>query len=205
MRVVGAGLGRTGTNSLKVALEHLLGKPCYHMFEVLNRPDDVARWQAAIDGAPPDWGEFFDGWGAVVDWPASAFYDQLAEAFPESLVLLSTRSTESWFRSADTTIFAAQRERLDSTNATSRMVRSLMEKTFVPATSDKATMTAAFEQHNDRVRASIPADRLLEWQPGDGWAPICDRLGLAIPDEPFPHVNSSDDFQRRLDEARGEP
>ncbi len=204
MRVVGAGLGRTGTNSLKVALERLLDRPCYHMFEVFDRPDDVLGWQAAIDGAPPDWVDFFDGWGAVVDWPASAFYDQLAEAFPDALVLLSTRSTDSWYRSADTTIFAAQRKTRDSSDATLRMVRSLMEKTFVPATSDKATMTAAFELHNERVRASIPADRLLEWQPGDGWAPICDRLGIAIPNEPFPHVNSSDDFQRRLDEAWGE-
>ena len=93
MRVVGAGLGRTGTNSLKVALEHLLGKPCYHMFEVLNRPDDVARWQAAIDGAPPDWGEFFDGWGAVVDWPASAFcaHCSAAEARGKPIVVISSR------------------------------------------------------------------------------------------------------------------
>ena len=56
-------------------------------------------------------------------------------------------------------------------------------------------MIAAYERHNDEVRAGVPPERLLEWCPGDGWEPICERLGLPVPDEPFPKTNSTEDFR----------
>ena len=106
LRVVGAGLGRTGTHSLKVALERLLGEPCYHMLEVFGHPELAARWCEALDGDVPDWDELFAGYGATVDWPAVAFWEELCDAFPDAVVLLSVRGTDSWWRSADQTIFA---------------------------------------------------------------------------------------------------
>src|SRR5687768_4747018 len=109
LKVVGAGLGRTGTHSLKEALERLLGGPCYHMIEVFGRPDDIPTWHAAANGEMPPWNEFLAEFHAAVDWPAAAFWPELSEANPEAIILLSTRDTEGWWRSADQTIFEAMR------------------------------------------------------------------------------------------------
>src|SRR5690349_5268057 len=100
VRVVGAGLGRTGTTSLKVALEDLLGGPCYHMLAVRERAGDPDAWGDAYDGRLPDWRAFFDGYAAVVDWPAAPFWREISEAFPDAVILLSTRDADDWWRSA---------------------------------------------------------------------------------------------------------
>ncbi|HSI71633.1 MAG TPA: sulfotransferase, partial [Fimbriimonas sp.] len=105
LKVVGAGLGRTGTHSLKLGLEKLLGAPCYHMAEVFERPQDVPVWHQAALGNMPDWDKFLAGYAAEVDWPSSAFWDELSQAYPESLILLSVRDPESWWESASQTIF----------------------------------------------------------------------------------------------------
>src|SRR4051794_5706615 len=106
LQVVGAGLGRTGTHSLKIAIEQLIGGPCYHMMEVFGRPDDVPIWQDAVDGKPVDWSSFPEGFAAAVDWPAAAFWKELSEANPDAVILLSTRSSaDAWYKSASNTIF----------------------------------------------------------------------------------------------------
>src|SRR6266566_10081202 len=97
LRVIGAGMGRTGTMSLKLALERLLGGPCYHMVEVFPRPAHFGLWTAAGRGKPTDWHALFDGFVAAVDWPAAAFWKEIADAFPEAIILLSTRDSESWW------------------------------------------------------------------------------------------------------------
>src|SRR5438445_13745946 len=84
LRVVGASLGRTGTHSLKIALEQLLGAPCYHMLEVIAHPEYARDWKRAIDGEPVDWEVVMDGYAAAVDWPAAAFWRELAAANPEA-------------------------------------------------------------------------------------------------------------------------
>src|SRR5437868_15063201 len=91
LRVVGAGVGRTGTHSLKLALEQLLGAPCYHMFEVLQHPDDIAAWQGAADGDAVDWEKLFDCYAATVDWPAASFWREIREVLPDAVVLSSVR------------------------------------------------------------------------------------------------------------------
>jgi hypothetical protein len=111
LRAIGAGLGRTGTLSLKLALERLLGVPCYHMRELFAHPEHVPVWHGAALGTMPDWPEFFAGHGAAVDSPAAYFWPELLAAFPEALVLLSVRDAESWWRSASETIFRADRLR----------------------------------------------------------------------------------------------
>jgi hypothetical protein len=107
LRVVGAGLGRTGTHSQKLALERLLGAPCYHMIETFGRPDDIPVWHRAVDGELPDWSEFLSDYAAAVDWPVCAFWRELSDEFPDALVLLSTRDPDSWWASASNTIFRA--------------------------------------------------------------------------------------------------
>jgi hypothetical protein len=199
LRVVGAGLGRTGTNSLKLALERLLDAPCYHMTEVFGHPDDIAVWQAAVDGGTVDWLALLDGYGACVDWPGCAFWPALADAYPDALVLLSTRSSAPvWWKSANDTIFAVGRRGAPDNPvmaAQLQMILGIFDRHFTPEWSDATAAQAAYDLHNETVRATVPKDRLLEWQPGDGWEPICTALGVPVPDEPFPHANSTDDFR----------
>jgi hypothetical protein len=195
IRVVGAGLGRTGTMSLKVALERLLGAPCYHMIEVFRHPEHIAEWRAAACGNMPDWHRLLRGFDATVDWPAAAFWPELSAAFPDALVLLSTRDPESWWRSASETIFPTTLRQ--SGTEWRAMVDDLFAARFTTAMDDRAACIAAFERHNAQVRRSVPAHRLVEWRPGDGWAPLCAALGIAVPDEPFPHTNTTEEFLAR--------
>jgi hypothetical protein len=197
LRVVGAGLGRTGTNSLKLALERLLGAPCYHMSEVFSHPEHVRMWAAAAKGEAVDWDALFADFGATVDWPSSTFWRELAGAYPDALVLLSTRSSaDAWWRSADDTIFASMRQPpppgMEEWRA---MIDAVIVERFPGVPDDEAASKASYEAHNALVRATVPAERLLEWQPGDGWGPLCAALGMAVPDEPFPHVNTTADFR----------
>ncbi len=109
LRVVGAGVGRTGTKSLSIAVAKLFDSPCYHMTEVFAHPEHIAPWHAAARGAMPDWNELFSGYAAAVDWPASAFWCELSVAFPDALVVLSLRDADTWWESADQTILPAVR------------------------------------------------------------------------------------------------
>lgn len=199
LQVVGSGLGRTGTASLKAALELLLGGPCYHMFECFGRPDDIPVWRSALAGDDVDWQGFLADYVASVDWPAAAFWKELAAANPEALVLHSERPADDWFRSADATIFhsikdAGAAERKDPWI---KMIRTLFGR-ITDDILDRDAAMAGFEAWNADVRASAPADRLLIWHPGDGWEPICDALDLPVPDQPFPHTNSTEDFRRMM-------
>jgi len=191
LRLIGAGVGRTGTMSLKVALERLLGGPCYHMAEVFKRPEHVPLWRAAAEGKMPDWHELLDGYAAAVDWPVAAFWPELSEAFPDAVVLLSLRDADSWWRSVHATIFPASSQARDEWRA---MVDAMFANRFTAALEDREACIAAFERHNARVRERIPAHRLLEWRAADGWAPLCAALGVPVPDEPFPRANTTEDF-----------
>ena len=199
LEVIGAGLGRTGTLSLKGALEHLLGGRCYHMLEVFPRPQDIPVWHAAADGQMPDWHAFFEDYTAAVDWPTSAFWPELHAAFPMAKVILSVRDSESWWRSASNTIFPAMAA---EHNHWRRMIDALFEHRFVTTIENKDACIAAYEAHNERVRSSVAATHLVEWQPQDGWAPICAALEMPVPVEPFPNVNSTAEFHQRRAERK---
>jgi hypothetical protein len=198
LRIVGAGVGRTGTHSLKVALEQLLGGPCYHMYEAFPRPDHLVAWTAALRGEPTDWGALFDGFTATVDWPACSTWEPILDANPGALVLLSTRaSTDEWYRSADRTIFESMRGMAGADHAFAEMAAA-MGTAFGADWGDEASCRAAYERHNAHVRATAPADRLVEWQPADGWGPLCAALGVAEPSEPFPVTNTTEEFRAQF-------
>ena len=196
MRIIGAGLGRTGTLSLKLALEKLLGAPCYHMVEVFTRPDHVAAWHGAAKGQPTDWPALFRGYAAVVDWPACSFYRELMDVYPDAVVLLSTRDAESWWRSAHATIFPSIRNAPEAWRA---MVEGIFAARFTDRLEDRDACIAAYERHNAEVRRSVPSHRLVEWTASDGWGPLCNALSLPVPAEPFPHANSTEDFLARIE------
>lgn len=193
MNVIGAGLGRTGTHSLKLALETLNGAPCYHMAEVFDHPEDIAVWQAAASGEAVDWRALMDGYHAAVDWPASAFWRELAAEYPDAKILLSHRDPEEWWESASATIFAF-REGPPEMAPFHEMVRTLFASKFTADIGDKDACIAAFNRHNDAVRREADPSRLVEWRVGDGWAPLCEMIGVDIPSEPFPRSNSREEF-----------
>ena len=200
LQVVGAGLGRTGTHSLKIALEQLLGTPCYHMIETFGRPDDIPVWHRAINGDTARLDRVpRPATRAAVDWPACDFWREIWAANPDAVVLLSSRDTDGWWTSANHTIFQiSQREFRPARSSGGRRWQwpwTCSTKTFTVDWQDETEAKRAFELHNADVRASVPADRLIDYRPGDGWEPICEKLGLPIPDEPFPHVNTTDEFR----------
>lgn len=186
--------------SLKLALELLLEGPCYHMTEQINRPADAAMWSAALRGDAVDWSGFLDGWVATVDWPGCAVYDQLADAFPDATVLLSSRDPASWWDSATRTIIPSV-QRLDPDNPMRNYLVAVLGSTGVRL-DDRDASIAAFIAHNEKVRSSFGAERLIEWHPGDGWGPLCAGLALPEPDAPFPHENSSSSYAAMIADAR---
>jgi hypothetical protein len=208
LRIVGAGLGRTGTTSLKAALEQLLDGRCYHMMEVFGRIDDTDVWSRAADEDMPDWDQFLGEYIATVDWPGCAFWPELTAAYPDALVLLSTRDANAWWESASNTIFAAMlREPEPGTpiNRQREMFLNIMHSRFTLNWDDADAAKAAYLRHNAQVRETVPADQLVEWRPGDGWEPLCAALNVTVPDAEFPHINTTDDFRLMagLDEPAG--
>jgi hypothetical protein len=161
------------------------------MAEVFAHPEHVAVWHGAARGEMPYWRDFLAGYAAVVDWPAASFWPEIAAAFPDAPVLLSTRNPESWWESANATILPSSARAVGPWR---EMVEAMMAARFTSALFDRAAAIAAFEQHNAAVRAAVPAERLVEWRAGDGWEPICRALGVPVPDDPFPHVNAREQF-----------
>jgi hypothetical protein len=197
LQVVGAGLPRTGTSSLGVALEHLLGGRSYSMSVIPGHPFDLGSgWNQALAGGAPDWDHLFDGYTAALDWPASMFWRELSQAYPHALVVLSVRDTaETWWHSCNETFLPFARLALAPDWTEGRGLLDLLERfTGTGRWDDPSTMTAAYERHNAGVRQSAPQSRLLEWQATEGWAPICRALGLPMPDMPFPWVNRRSDW-----------
>lgn len=188
--------------SLKHALERLLDGPCYHMNEV-GRTGHIDTWRRAALGDPPDWEEFFDGWVAAVDWPVAAFWPALAMSFPDAIILHTERSdTSTWQASAHSTIFQSENHHDDDFEEMWLAVAAL---TFDGRYTDPTYTGRGYERHNAQVMATAPRHRLLTYRPGDGWEPLCAALGVDVPDEPYPHVNSTEEFQeRRRVQLRGD-
>ena len=197
MKVIGAGVGRTGTYSLKLAINRLGLGPCHHMEEVLhNRPVQLPLWVSALNGQA-DWAAIYDGYGSAVDWPTAGFFRELNTAFPDAQFVLSVRSPESWSDSFAATIYkllAGTDEAPDDIKPWLEMAAGVIEATGFPAGLDVSGLMKAFVAHSEAVKATIPADRLLVYQVSEGWGPLCEFLGAEVPDEPFPRTNDRAEF-----------
>lgn len=198
LKVIGSGFGRTGTMSAKLALERLGFGPCHHMTEVMGSPAQPAHWAAVARGENVDWAEVFAGYGAQVDFPGAAVWHELSIAFPEAKVLHTERPEAEWWASYSSTIgkFFRLRRELPLPPPLvpifETMDRIVAEGVF--GGHDRQTAIAAYRQNNEKVRDTIPADRLLVFSPADGWAPLCRFLQAAVPDMPFPRTHARDEF-----------
>ena len=215
MRVIGAGFGRTGTTSLKAALEELGFGPSYTLDEVFRNPEHVRVWEAADAGEEVDWEGFLAGYGVAVDWPAGSFYEELMEAFPEAPVILTVRDPAEWYESMRSTIHGLRRFTTGPLPVRAAFAlagpfapgvagvvrladRLVWEGTFEGRFEDRDYAMALFERHNEAVRLRVPPERLLVFDVREGWAPLCAFLGVEAPDEPFPRLNEAREMRRRL-------
>ena len=203
LAVIGAGFGRTGTLSLKGALERLGLGPCYHMIELIEHPEHAVFWERAAAGGGVDWDEILGGYQAAVDWPACIFYAQLAARYPMAKMILTVRDPERWYESARSTIFPRILRQVTEADeaafARVRMQRKVViEQTFGGEVASREHVLAVFRRHIEEVQRAVPPERLLVYRIADGWPPLCAFLGQPVPDAPFPHVNSSEDFRRRF-------
>jgi hypothetical protein len=221
VKVIGAGFGRTGTTSLKAALEDLGFGPCYHMTEVFAHPGHADFWISAWRGWPADWEKVLGGYEATVDWPACTFYEELMERYPEAKVLLSVRDPESWYESTRRTIY--ELSMLIDRSAIARLTFGLMsllvfggfaggrssmvndliwQGTFDGRFEDKTYAIEVYKRHNDEVKRRVPSDRILVYEVKEGWVPLCEYLGVPEPEEPFPRLNDAAQLRRGMKAVR---
>ena len=197
LKIIGAGYGRTGSLSLHMALEQLGLGPCYHMKEVLGEmPLRVPHWNAVLDGSP-DWQTIYQGYHSAVDWPTASFWHELSKEYPDAKVILSTRSAESWYQSFSQTILAVlsapykwPEPQVDWLTMCRRLI---VDHTFKGEIGPDA-LIAAFDAHEERVKATIPSERLLVHSAKEGWEPLGEFLNVSVPDTPYPRSNSREEF-----------
>ncbi|MBI3433201.1 MAG: hypothetical protein HY018_13440 [Hydrogenophilales bacterium] len=199
--VIGSGVGRTGTYSLKLAINQLGIGPCHHMEEVLhNLPVQVTLWSAALGGRP-DWQAIYGGYISAVDWPTACFFRELLDAYPTAKFVLTHRNPESWADSFGGTIYKLIADRDQAPPEMKEwieMAAGVVAKTGFPDGLDRDGLIKAFTVHNEAVKAAIPADQLLVYEVKDGWGPLCEFLGKPVPSTPFPCTNDRAEFWDRV-------
>ena len=197
LKVVGSGLGRTGTKSMQTALAMLGVGPCHHMVEVFMHPESMALWVDAAEGRP-DWDTIFKDYQSAVDYPTAAYWKQIADHYPDAKVLHTIRDPEKWFDSTQATIFSPSSPAATSSGDD---MRTRFFNSFVGPIrehlNDRAWMTDYFRRHTEAVKAAIPAERLLVYEVGEGWDRLCRFLGVPVPAEPYPSENSREEFIAR--------
>ena len=206
LKVIGAGLGRTGTLSLKLALEHLGFGPCYHMVEVLtDLQRKVPQWIEAANGNP-DWDAIFEGYHSTTDYPACMYWRELLAKYPDAKVILTVRDPDSWFESGSVTVFSpAHRERLEQAGPMAEFFKSSVFSEIGEGVTDRQFMTDYFRRWNQSVIDEAPPEKLLVYQAGEGWQPLCDFLGVPVPAEPYPRVNTREEMVARRQQGGTRP
>jgi hypothetical protein len=209
IEIIGAGFGRTGTLSVKLALEQLGISECYHMRSLFAHAGHAEAWTAMAKGDSPDWPSLFRGYRAAVDWPVAYFWRELVDYYPQAKVLLTVRDAADWYKSMTKTIFTAIDMAFPEGATTARVPEDtdplqvaqiicakevISEATFQGRGQDRQYCIYAYEKHNAEVKRVVPADRLLVCEVKQGWTPICDFLGMPVPDEPFPNSNAAEEF-----------
>jgi hypothetical protein len=199
LRVIGTGFGRTGTDSMRVALDMLGFGPTHHMKALMEDPAHRDEWRAMALGGDKDWHRLFAGFGSCVDWPSAHYWRELAAAYPDAKLILTWRSPESWWESFEKTILGAI---LSETNPQALARTLIDQKTFGGRAADRDHAIAVYNANVEAVRSEVPRERLFIHELGSGWDGLCAHLGVAVPSGPFPSGNTTTDFLRRAEEQR---
>ena len=199
LKIVGAGFGRTGTLSMKFALEELGFSACYHMIEVRKNPSHPKLWSEAKNKGNTDWSALFEGYQASVDWPSCNFWREQAKAFPDSKILLTLRDPSAWYESIMNTIYPSSKKFTESKEKKERefgqwAMEMIWEWVFQDKMDDRSYVIGKFEKHNEQVIKEVPAERLLVFETGEGWEKLCDFLEVPVPTKVFPKVNTTEQF-----------
>ncbi len=199
LEVIGAGFGRTGTTSLKLALEQIGFGPCHHMSELFKSPETAEHWAAAARGQVAPWESMFAGYRSAVDWPTADYWRELSALYPHAKIILTVRDTETWFQSTQATIFGPINTMMSGdTSPIGETMRAISTRNFNDRPNDRAACLAGFEAHNAAVQREVPPERLLVFEIKQGWEPLCRFLGVPVPDGPFPRANSTDEFREHV-------
>lgn len=202
LSVLGTGVGRTGTYSLKLAINQLGFGPCHHMEEVLhNMPAQVPLWMDAVSGKA-DWSRIYEGYRSAVDWPTACFFRELIGEFPEAKFILTVRDSARWADSFEPTIYkllAGKDEAPREMHAWLAMAAEVIAKSGFPLGLEHGDLIAAFEAHNQAVKEAIPTHQLLVFDVREGWGPLCEFLEVPTPDTDFPRTNHREEFWDRID------
>jgi hypothetical protein len=188
LKIIGTGFGRTGTDSMRKALNMLEFGPTHHMFEFDGNPYQEKLWKDLVLGAPPNWEKLFNGYNSCIDWPSAFYWRELIIAYPDAQVLLTWRSAESWWTSFENTILKYILGPDDSDSFFSQKL--VAEKVFSGRPDDRAHAISVYNNNVEEVIATVPEHRLLIFKTGDGWGPLCRHLGVDIPESDFPHSNT---------------
>ena len=202
IKVIGAGLFRCGTFSLKHALEHLGYNKCYHMFEFFERPQDEVYWNDLVDNKDADFDSLFKGFAACVDIPSVEFIEKIFAKYPNAKVILNTRNPETWYESSYETVFKQIPEWLKAFPHIVKVSQWMVSERYKNKVLDKEFMIDYFKSHQERVRKLVPKDQLLEYEVKEGWKPICDFLGHEVPEIKFPHLNDRESMLEKLSKAK---
>jgi hypothetical protein len=203
LKVIGTGFGRTGTGSMREALNVLGFGPCHHMHEVNRDPEQKRLWRAVGKGAEPDWDRLFAGYVSCMDFPSAFFWRELLAAYPEAKAILTWRAADDWWRSYERAIGAVMGGIPDPDSVGATLIAGRL---FGGRPLDREHVVGIYEAHVAEVIASVPPERLLVHRLGDGWAPLCAHLGVPIPDVPYPHRNTAAEFEADLERRRrGDP
>lgn len=212
LKIIGAGFGRTGTLSLCTALRQL-GFPCYHMSEVLDNKANKTHlgfWRMVANtpaGTQHDWETVFAHYTAAVDNPASSVWRELAAAYPDAKVVLSLHpgGAEAWYESTLATIYFTeshwQFKVLQLATPFARKLGDMCHKLIWQRAhrgtmGNRAAAIADYQQHIANVQAAVSPERLLVFRVSEGWQPLCDFIGVPVPQTPFPQVNDRAQFQQ---------
>jgi hypothetical protein len=207
LKLINAGLGRTGTTSLKVALDRLGFGPCYHMFDIVSSEERLGQWERIVcDGQRPDWETVFDGYTSAVDGPPAVYYQQIMQAFPGAKVILTVRDGERWYQSTYDTLYQFALRNRDNPAAAGSSQARLYRMTntmtwdglFGGRFADRDHAIRVFHDRNEEIIASIEPGRLLVYDVRQGWKPLCDFLGAGLPPEEFPHANDAETMRKTL-------
>ena len=213
LKVIGAGLGRTGTETLKLALEHLGYDKCYHMYELMKNPAQLIHWEELREGGSTNLSKLFHGYQASVDFPAAIYYREFLDEYPDAKVILTVRDADKWYESASHTIFrkipaiitgimrilAIFSAKYKAMLRALKYAREIVHDSFFQGkTHDGEACKRIYHEWNLKVQQSVPPDKLLVFEVKDGWEPLCRFLEVPVPDAPFPRSNSRENFTKEL-------